>query len=71
MMDSAASKRQRMIGDIMGAAEPVIKNMEVKGEDQVIEIVDVTESTASPELDPQRIGAIRKVQDAMYPICSL
>lgn len=56
----AKLKRQRIIDEMMGAAGPVSNDVEVKQRNQVMEIVDVTELTASPEFAPQQIDAIRQ-----------
>lgn len=46
------------------------KEMEVREEDRVMEIVDMTEPAAFPELAPQAVHVMRKVPEAMYPAFS-
>lgn len=48
-------------------AEPVTKEVEIKEEDQVVEVVDVTKPAASPELGPQVVEAMKKVREELYP----
>lgn len=54
----------------MSAAGPVTKDVKVKHQNQVMELVDVTDLAASPEPGPQGADVMREVREAMYPIRS-
>lgn len=56
---------------MMHVAGPVIKDVEVKEEDEVMEVVDLTEQQASPGLGFQLDEAMRNVWKAMHPVCLL
>lgn len=70
-MKSAVPKRRRSLHEMMIAIEPGAKGAKLKEEILVIKAADVTKPAASPELGPQVVLAIKKVREAMYPICSL
>lgn len=53
----------------MDAAVPVTKKVEVKGEVQMMELVDMTEPAASPEYSRWMAEAMRKVRNELYVIC--
>lgn len=55
---------------MIGAAKEVTEEVEVRQADQVVKEPDMAEPVASHELDPQVIGAIRKVRKAAYPVYS-
>lgn len=50
---------------MLGATRPATSEAEIVREDQVMEVVDMKEAVASPELAPQGVGMIRKVQEAV------
>lgn len=50
---------------------PVTKEMEVKNEHQMTELVDVTKLAASSELGSKVVEAMRKVEEATRPARSL
>lgn len=43
-------KHHRTIAEMMGAVGPVSKKMEVREEEKLIEVIDVTEAVTPPEL---------------------
>lgn len=51
---------------MLGAFEQATKEIEVKEANQAMEMADVTEPAALPELAPQVVEAMRKVQKSMY-----
>lgn len=63
-------KRKQGIGEMMSAKGSVTKKMDVKEEDQMIEVADVMEPEALPEHCPRVLEAMRKVRKAMYRIDS-
>lgn len=68
MVEASAQKRQQRKGEILGADGPATKEVEVKNEDQVIDLADVTGPTASPKLGQQLAEVVRKVREAMNPV---
>lgn len=71
MMNSAVTKHQRMKDELIGAGKPVSEVAVVKEESQVMEVVEVREPAASPELGLHIVASMRKVREAMYPTSSL
>lgn len=69
MMRSAVQKRQLIIDEMLCVAGPVFKKMDVKIEDQLMEVVVVVESAALPEPDTIVINTMSKVREEMYPVC--
>lgn len=69
MMEVTVSMRQRMLGKLMGAAQKGTKNVDMKEEDKVMKLVDVTEQEASSELGPQVVQEMRMVRKVMYYVC--
>lgn len=51
------------------AAGYVPKEVELKEEVEVLEVVDVAEPDTWPDLDTHVVEEMKKVQEAMYPIC--
>lgn len=47
MTKSAVQKRQRSIGEIVGAAAWATREVEVNKEDEVLEVIDVTDPATS------------------------
>lgn len=64
-------KRRRAIGETLGAAIPVTKEVKVKKENQAVETVDVTEPAGMPELGRKVVEAMREVSEAIYSVRSL
>lgn len=71
LIAGAAPKRKRTIDRMLRARGPDTKEVKVKAEDHFTEVVDVTELKASSKLGPSVVETIRKVLEAMYPVCSL
>lgn len=69
MMMDTVPKRQRTQDEILGAAKPGTEVVEVKEADKVLKIIDVTEPAASSERGGQVVEGMRKVREAMYPVC--
>lgn len=69
MIDGAVPKRRQAIDEVMDAAEPAAKEVEVNGEEQVMVVVFVNELTTFSELDTQEVEAVSKLRQAMHPIC--
>lgn len=69
MMGSSVQKRQRMIGEMLSAAIPTTKLVEVNEENQVMVVVDEMEPAASPEPGPQAVEGRRNVREAMCLAC--
>lgn len=63
--------RQRTTDEMLDVGGPVTEEVEVKRADQVMEVADVMELEASPELDPRKVEAMSKAREAMYPVWSL
>lgn len=70
MEEGASLNGQRTMDEMMGAAKPIIEEVKVKEEEQVMEVVDLTEPAASSELVLQMVQALIKVRKAKYYICS-
>lgn len=70
MTTAAVRKRQRTVHGMMREAEPVIKDVEVKENDQFINAADVMEPAALHELVSQVDEMIRKVKEETCPISS-
>lgn len=56
--DYAVFKRQQTINDMLDGTGPVSRKVEVKGEDQVMEVVEATKPSAKPKLGPKAVKAI-------------
>lgn len=69
MTKKAAPKSQLTIDEMLRAVGLNCKGVELKEENEVMDVLDVTEPAAASELDSEVIEAIRKVRKAMYPIC--
>lgn len=56
---------------MLGAEGPSTKEAEVEKEHRLREVADLAEQVTSSELHPRIAEAMRKMQEAMYPVCSL
>lgn len=55
----------------MGAAGPVTLEVELKVEDNLMEILHLTKLAASPELVHQVVEVMKKAPEGMYHTCLL
>lgn len=65
MIENAAQKRQRTIDDMLCAFELGTKKMELREEDQAMEVVHVNEPAVSVYLSPQVVQTKSKAREAM------
>lgn len=70
MMYNSVTELHRTVDGIMGAVGPSAEEVHGKEEYQVMEMVDVVKQAVSPELRPHEARVIRKMQEAIYPVCS-
>lgn len=71
MIERAVPKRQQTLNEMVGAAGLVTKDVEVKNEGQVKQVVNMAEPVVLVKLGPHVIEAMRSVQEAMLPVYSL
>lgn len=64
------SRRQEALYDMIGTVVLGTEKVEVKEEDQEMEVVDVNEAAVSSDFGPQVFEAMRKVREAMYLVGS-
>lgn len=65
MMDGGVQKHKRTIDEMICGTGPLNKEVKLIEEDQLVEVIDMTETVASSELDPQVVEAMKKVWKAM------
>lgn len=69
MIEGAVPECQQTLGGMMGAARLVTKEVGVKDEDEVMEVVYLTEQAASPGLCSRVAQVMRKMRKGMFPVC--
>lgn len=69
-MKDAVQKRQRTLNNMTDALIAVDEWAEVKKEQQMMKVSDVTEPTASSDLSYRIVQAMKKTREAMYFVCS-
>lgn len=67
-IDGAVPKHQPTLDEIIGAAKPVANEVKMKEEDQMMEIIGVTNLKASSDLGPQVVEAKRNAREEMHRV---
>lgn len=70
MVEGIVYNFQRRVDGTLHVGRPATEELELKEEDQVIEVIEMREPAALPELDPQVARAMRRVREAMYSVSS-
>lgn len=65
MIKGALPKHLRTIDMMLGVTGPATKEVKVREEDQLLEVVDEMEPKASPEHGPKMVEEMRKVQEVI------
>lgn len=56
---------------MMRAARKLTKELDVKEEFLVMEMVDVIEPSGTPDRRPQGVGVVKQERETVYKICSI
>lgn len=60
MMRAAVARRQRILDEMIGGAGMVTKEVDVKKEDQVMNLVNMTDPAASSEPDFKHVRSVTR-----------